>query len=563
MKKEELCKCLSEAADILRSSEVGGNELLDCFTKQQKVIENFKANILFVGGFSSGKTSLINSFLGGEEVLPENITPETALATEVVYGENEKAICISKSGKTETHQLKNVRNLCVEGYYKYVYVLNREPLKHLSNFILVDMPGFDSGIEAHNCALMQYLGEAAAYVFVLDMTKGTVGESTLNFLSEILHYVSTVSFVLTKQDKLVPEDVKAVTDNITASLRGQLGREPEILVLSNREKDAGAKLRALLQKFSFDDLMMQKLGNDILSLLQRGLRAIETKHSALEFDPREIDLAITRQERQKKAVIEQMNQEKKKLHMKLQFDVTDRILDDAERALRSSVTALMQSAKQGSEAFQLKVNDILRPVLMQSTERNIELTFSEMLGDLDDFQGKKTVDSRGTEKKLHNIFISLKSIAETGKKIAKSYKFVKMYKFFSTGLALITNVVAPWLEVVIIFLPDIMDGIHSFIKKAREEELRLHIEQTVIPQVCEKLRPEIREAMKFVEEQQMLQIEESYQHAVDDTIKVLMALKSEKEQKVTSVEQSRVQLSECEQYFKKMIRYISERQVQA
>ena len=48
---------------------------------------------------------------------------------------------------------------------------------------------------------MQYVGDAAAYVFVVDLEKGTIGQSSLDFLYELKEYSNSIAFVLTKQDK--------------------------------------------------------------------------------------------------------------------------------------------------------------------------------------------------------------------------------------------------------------------------------------------------------------------------------------------------------------------------
>ena len=42
----------------------------------------------FVGDFSAGKSSLINAFLGRQELLPTDITPETAVSYELWYAED-------------------------------------------------------------------------------------------------------------------------------------------------------------------------------------------------------------------------------------------------------------------------------------------------------------------------------------------------------------------------------------------------------------------------------------------------------------------------------------------
>lgn len=69
-------------------------------------IDNAIANITstellipVIGGFSAGKSSLLNSFLQ-EEILSVAVTPETALATELHYSTQEYIEAITPSGQS-------------------------------------------------------------------------------------------------------------------------------------------------------------------------------------------------------------------------------------------------------------------------------------------------------------------------------------------------------------------------------------------------------------------------------------------------------------------------------
>ncbi|MDY2735581.1 dynamin family protein [Intestinibacter sp.] len=58
------------------------------FIKQDlNQIPNFRVTTPIIGGFSTGKSSMINAILG-KKLLSVNITPETSIPTEIFYGDN-------------------------------------------------------------------------------------------------------------------------------------------------------------------------------------------------------------------------------------------------------------------------------------------------------------------------------------------------------------------------------------------------------------------------------------------------------------------------------------------
>lgn len=196
MNKAKLIGCLDEAEDILNRNQVANDILKPRFSERRKDVENFSAKILFVGGFSAGKSALLNSFLGDEEILRENISPETAVAAELLYGSPERIICVNENGTQRECPIQDRDKISAHDCVKCVYFLDNVRLKKLNDLIPVDMPGFGSGIEAHNKVLMQYLGDAAAYVFVVDLNEGTVGQSSLDFLDEIKQYSDSIRLPL-------------------------------------------------------------------------------------------------------------------------------------------------------------------------------------------------------------------------------------------------------------------------------------------------------------------------------------------------------------------------------
>ena len=539
MNKTALLDRISEAQRIIADNNSMNDALRSGFAECEDSVKNFSADVLFVGGFSAGKTALINSLLGGDEILRENITPETAIPSEIIYGSPEKIIRVKENGQKELSTLAAINELTIDGFSKYIYVLNNPALKEFTDLVLVDMPGFDSGIETHNKALMQYIGRGAGYVFVVDLEKGTLSKSALDFLAEIKSYSGAVIFVLTKRDKLLPSDVESVKDNIAEILEAELGAEPSILVTSSREEDCGKRLSEFIRQFSADGLMMKKFKPRAATLLRQGLQAMYVQLSAIDFNPRELDMAIMNQERRKESVQEEMKRAKRKLHENFQTEVPAKILGDVESSLRSQLPSLVSAAKQGNQAFSAAVNNILRPLLVNTTQQYIEAGFDDYAESIGTIGESADVIAS----KLTSAVDSFTSIAEHGKKYANANKYKGLYQVMSTGLALTTNIVAPWLELIIIFLPDLLGVLRGITGRSRDEELRDRIEGEIIPQICGKLRPDIKAALLKAEEEQSAAIDEEFNSALANEAEALQKLKDEKDERKLDVERRKKDLN--------------------
>ena len=80
----DLKKVLNEKEDKFNTKEI---------KEFKKNIKDIELLVPVVGGFSAGKSTLINNFLG-EDYLPVGITPETSLATELRFSDEEYILAI-------------------------------------------------------------------------------------------------------------------------------------------------------------------------------------------------------------------------------------------------------------------------------------------------------------------------------------------------------------------------------------------------------------------------------------------------------------------------------------
>ena len=303
-------------------------------------------------------------------------------------------------------------------------------------------------------------------------------------------------------------------------------------------------------------IFLQRKRNDVFSLLAKSVDAMKIQLSAIEFNPRDIDRAIESHEYQRNLILNKMKHEKSKLHDNFQNDIPAKILKDVEDSLRSNIPTLIDSAKSGSESLRKTINNILRSVLIQSAKEHVDAALNDYISSISKIEDN-SIDVEELENKILATFGSVKKIAESGKTFLEPYKDMQkysgLYKLFSTTFALTTHVIAPWLELIVIFLPEIIGLFNKMIEKSKEEKMRQSFEAQIIPQICDKLRPIIREDMLKIEEEKFAEMEKEFQTMIDSEISVLNQLKSEKEQKIIDVNQKKVDLSDGIKRFEEII----------
>ena len=176
--------------ETLNKGKQQAQQLLD------SIDQNFTIKVPLVGDFSAGKSSLLNALMG-REVLPTSIRPETAVSYELYYAPVEVAELYRNGSEISNCTLDEIKTLDVKpGDIVKVHVDNLK-IKSLfdKGITLVDMPGSDSGIEAHQKAILSYLQEGSAFVTLVDIEQGSIKGSNLKFMQEILGYnLSSCSF---------------------------------------------------------------------------------------------------------------------------------------------------------------------------------------------------------------------------------------------------------------------------------------------------------------------------------------------------------------------------------
>lgn len=212
------------------------------------LIEHFEIRVPLIGAFSCGKSSLLNALLG-ESVLATAVTPETAVPAELRFGPERQFVgCLPDGRRLPLNEADLRENrlapLLPDGWVEAQ--LPSPALAARQQLVLVDLPGWDSGVAAHERVIDDYAGRSLAYGVVVGVEEGALRDSLRRALLELAIAQMPVVLIVSKADKRPPEDVQAVVERLRADITGLMGCEPmAVAITSARKKDLGTLEAAL------------------------------------------------------------------------------------------------------------------------------------------------------------------------------------------------------------------------------------------------------------------------------------------------------------------------------
>ncbi|KII75369.1 hypothetical protein PL18_11070 [Vibrio renipiscarius] len=243
-------------------------------------IEEFKVVIPLIGKFSSGKSHLLNRYLGND-YLKTNIAPETAVATELRYGDIEQFTIHyldEQTSVTYPQQVLSTFQLSEQVAYISLELCNKR-LKNRSNLTLVDMPGFDARNISHHKAIATYL-ERGDYFINLLPADIPFDASVIEQLEEIyFDHGKAVHCLLSKSARKSPSDLTRSIEQVQHSLSERLQYEVSVGCIETVDKNAYSisAFEALIDEAAnqFDSCLMSRYQvavDEVLQALQHHLR---------------------------------------------------------------------------------------------------------------------------------------------------------------------------------------------------------------------------------------------------------------------------------------------------
>jgi len=212
------------------------------------IIEHFEIRIPLIGAFSCGKSSLLNALLG-ESVLATAVTPETAVPAELRYGPERLFVGCLLDGRRLPLNAADLRENRLAPLLSAGWVEAQLPSPALAarqQLVLVDLPGWDSGVAAHERVIDDYAGRSLAYGVVVGVEEGALRDSLRRALLELAIAQMPVVLIVSKADKRPPEDVQAVVERLRTDITALMGREPLAVAITSARKNDLGKLEAAL-----------------------------------------------------------------------------------------------------------------------------------------------------------------------------------------------------------------------------------------------------------------------------------------------------------------------------
>jgi GTPase SAR1 family protein len=227
----QLLECLSETCALPGADEESCNWL-------RRKLRDAAFNLVVVGQFKRGKSSLINALLG-EALLPTGVVPLTSAITTIRYGSEVRVRIRANSTEFVEISLGSLEDYVTErrnprNVKRVEEVLIDYPCALLASGVrLVDTPGVDS-IYGHNSVLTSsYVPQADAVVFVASVDQ-PFGQGELQFLRETAGYAGKIFCVLNKVDCLSAPELKESLAFCAAAIKESCGTPIPIFPVSAR-----------------------------------------------------------------------------------------------------------------------------------------------------------------------------------------------------------------------------------------------------------------------------------------------------------------------------------------
>ncbi len=167
--------------------------------------------MVFVGPFSSGKSSIINALMGRDDLLRVGPIPTTDRISILRYGDEPHAM--SSGGEVDT-----------------VF----HPTELLKRVSFVDTPGLESIFQKHEETTRRFLHRSDVVLLVMLATQAMTA-ANLDYIRKMREYGKKIIILINQSDLLTAEEQAQVRDYVLDQGRELLGAQPEVWMVSARK----------------------------------------------------------------------------------------------------------------------------------------------------------------------------------------------------------------------------------------------------------------------------------------------------------------------------------------
>ena len=167
--------------------------------------------MVFVGPFSSGKSSIINALMGKPDLMSVGVTPTTDHISILRWGDEPDRI-------TSGAEVESV-------FY---------PSSLLRKVSFVDTPGLESVFQKHEETTTNFLHRSDVVFLVMLATQAMTARN-LEYLQRLKEYGTKVIILINQVDLLSDEEASTVYEYVRAEAKSRLGTEPDVWMVSAKK----------------------------------------------------------------------------------------------------------------------------------------------------------------------------------------------------------------------------------------------------------------------------------------------------------------------------------------
>ncbi|MEM5810237.1 MAG: dynamin family protein [Candidatus Aenigmatarchaeota archaeon] len=211
--------------------------------------------VAFIGKFSAGKSSIINSLLG-ENLLPVDVTPTTAVPTYISY-DTQEVVCKVEESDGEIKNIsrdllkrishENFKSMPLSLFIKNLVI--GYPNDVLKDISILDTPGYDSVSYKDKRRTIEAISESDVIFWVVDVNDGAIKADSLNFIKE---YISSKPFyvIINKTDLKPPSEVGKVKSRIEEQLASNGIKYKDIFTFSIKDNNSKSSLSEKIKEIA-------------------------------------------------------------------------------------------------------------------------------------------------------------------------------------------------------------------------------------------------------------------------------------------------------------------------
>ena len=495
--KKNALTVIEEASNI--NTKYSFENLSKSLLEMKNTVKNFKINAPLIGLFSAGKSSILNKYLNID--LPVGIEAKTSVACEFVYDTDEYLEVVSDKNESSRKSIDELKDLTIENCSFVRMHLNNDKLANLKDITIVDMPGLDSGYEQHNKAIKNYISSASYFIIIMDIENGTIKKSLLDFLKELDLYSLNFGFILSKYEQKDETDIENIIKITKENILNFIGKDVLVGKVSAFNSDI-ADFENILSNMQTVDIAKNNLYSSLKLILEDLLKELNRKLKYDRFDINEINKNIRELEKKSQDIEKSIEKEAYFIKNKANNQLTDAILSDISNTLSENVDMLVMKAKENSESFGNTINQLVRPVIISSSDRHLKELFTEIYGRLqvnfDSIVGNLQIESvnfESLEVGNKQIDIGLSAIMGMATKYLPTTAVTVAGTLVTTAavtsLTMATVAVPVIAALVLAFSPFIGDKLKAMREASQNEKIKSQILGSVIPNVLSQIRSKL------------------------------------------------------------------------